>query len=86
MPPAEDTFIGTSQRRRRLHALVGRDAVEGMFVAAAPASELVLRPPTKFDGRMPPDQFITFFFERFGLGLRDHVLRALGLFFLLLLA
>ena len=42
--PAEDAAVGASKGRSHFHALVGGDAVEGVFVAASSASELVLRP------------------------------------------
>mmetsp|Transcript_26654 Transcript_26654/g.79508 ORF Transcript_26654/g.79508 Transcript_26654/m.79508 type:complete len:338 (-) Transcript_26654:402-1415(-) len=58
VPPAEGALVGTGQRRRRLHALVRRDAVEGVLVAAAPPTKLMLRPAAELHGGVPADELV----------------------------
>lgn len=48
----------TAPWRRNLHALVGGDAVERVFVAPAAAAQLVLRPPAQLDRRVRPDDLV----------------------------
>jgi len=45
VPPTENALVGTGERRRGLHALVRRNSIKGVLVAAAAAPEHALRPP-----------------------------------------
>ena len=58
MAPAEHTAIGAGEGRSHLHALVGGDAVEGVLVAAASATKLVLGPAAKLDGGVGANELV----------------------------
>mmetsp|Transcript_86760 Transcript_86760/g.265553 ORF Transcript_86760/g.265553 Transcript_86760/m.265553 type:complete len:394 (-) Transcript_86760:136-1317(-) len=56
--PAEDAFVGASQRWRCLHALERGDPVKRMLIAAAPAAQLVLGPAAQLDSGVRTDDFV----------------------------
>jgi hypothetical protein len=50
--PTKDAFVGTGKRGCSFHALVGRDAVEGIFVAGSSAAECGFGPAADFHARV----------------------------------
>mmetsp|Transcript_19165 Transcript_19165/g.53390 ORF Transcript_19165/g.53390 Transcript_19165/m.53390 type:complete len:495 (+) Transcript_19165:130-1614(+) len=59
VPPAKDTLVGAGQARCRLHALVRRNAIKGVFVASTPSPQLVLGPAAQLDGAVRADQLVS---------------------------
>mmetsp|Transcript_32933 Transcript_32933/g.93631 ORF Transcript_32933/g.93631 Transcript_32933/m.93631 type:complete len:289 (+) Transcript_32933:455-1321(+) len=73
--PAENALVRASEGRRGLHALVGGDAVERVFVAPAAAAQLVLRPPAQLDRRVRPDDLVALLRQLLPMPLRHHFSR-----------
>merc|ERR1719161_1803759 len=53
MTPAKRTLVCTRQAWSGLHALIACDTIERVFIAAALAAQVVLRPPAELDRGMP---------------------------------
>mmetsp|Transcript_73240 Transcript_73240/g.172116 ORF Transcript_73240/g.172116 Transcript_73240/m.172116 type:complete len:414 (-) Transcript_73240:111-1352(-) len=56
--PAEHTLVGTRETRCRLHALVARNAVEGVLVTPPSSSEHGFGPATELDAAVGANQLV----------------------------
>ena len=52
LPPAEDTFVGTSQAGCGLHAAMAFNTIKGVLIAATSPSQHGLGPPAHLHSRM----------------------------------
>mmetsp|Transcript_11150 Transcript_11150/g.28265 ORF Transcript_11150/g.28265 Transcript_11150/m.28265 type:complete len:316 (-) Transcript_11150:765-1712(-) len=79
--PAKDALVGACQTRGGFHALITRNSIKGVFVAASASTKLVLGPAAELDGAVGTNQFVSLLLERFCLLRRDHLFRFLGFHF-----